>query len=29
MPEFDRKTLGSISDEDLLSRELDESLPIE
>ena len=29
MPEFDRKTLGSISDEDLLALELDESLPID
>src|SRR5919107_725937 len=29
MPEFDRKTLGSISDEDLLALELDENLPID
>jgi hypothetical protein len=29
MPEFDRKTLGSISDEDLLALELDEALPID
>src|SRR5678815_1721789 len=29
MPDFDRKTLGSISDEDLLALELDESLPID
>ena len=29
MPEFDRRTLGSISDEDLLALELDESLPID
>ena len=29
MPEFDRKTLGSISDEDLLALELDEGLPID
>ncbi len=29
MPEFDRRTLGSISDEDLLALELDEDLPID
>jgi hypothetical protein len=29
MPEFDRKTLGSISDEELLALELDEDLPID
>lgn len=29
MPQFDRKTLGSISDEDLLALELDEALPID
>jgi hypothetical protein len=29
MPEFDRKTLGSISDEDLLALELDADLPID
>ena len=29
MPEFDRKTLGSISDEELLALELDEALPID
>jgi len=29
MPEFDRRTLGSISDEELLALELDEDLPID
>ena len=29
MPQFDRKTLGSISDEELLALELDEDLPID
>jgi hypothetical protein len=29
MPEFDRRTLGSISDDDLLALELDKSLPID
>ena len=29
MPEFDRRTLGSISDEDLLALELDKDLPID
>lgn len=29
MPQFDRKTLGSISDEDLLALELDKDLPID
>ena len=29
MPDFDRKTLGSISSEDLLALELDEALPID
>ena len=29
MPAFDRKTLGSISDEELLALELDEDLPID
>ena len=29
MPEFDRRTLGSISDEDLLALELDKALPID
>src|SRR5215218_8130815 len=29
MPEFDRRTLGSISDEELLAHELDKALPID